>query len=693
MSGASILNRFIFKVPPNLKTQTHTHQAASKHLVETILNHIKADSLSKAVSVLFNSPFTFPFSLYARLFKLCSSNLALLKLESHLFTFNPSPPVFLVNRAIEAYGACGFLNDAKKLFGAMRQRDGGSWNAIIKACAQLGSGEEALGLFSDMRLQGVCPNEITLASVLGSCGVVLDLFVSRQVHGLVLKYGFYENVILRSSLVDVYGKCGDMDEARRMFDEIDCPNEVTWNVIIRRYLEVGDVHEAVVMFFKMFRVNTRPLSYTLSNALLACSGLFALEEGMQIHGLAAKLSFDGDAVVSSSLIGMYAKCGKVGNARRIFDQISSRDLICWTSMVSAYAMTGGTREARELFNKMPERNVVSWNAMLAGYTRNLQWEEALDFVLLMCRTAKPMDSVTLGLVLNVCAGLSDLELGKQVHGFIYRHGIYSNIFVGNALLDMYGKCGNLKSAGVWFYQMSQSRDCISWNALLTSYARHQRSEQAISTFGEMQWQTKPSEFTFGTLLTVCANIGAIDQGKQIHGFIVRNGYLIDTVIRGALVCMYSKCHHLLYALLIFREAASRDLILWNSMILGCCHNRMGKEVLRLFKFMEEEGVQPDHVTFRGVLRACLSEGRVKLGMQYFDSMSDKYYVMPQLEHYECMIELFCKFGCKKELKQFIKGMSCEPTNPMLTKVIDACREYGWTRLGEWAAERLKELNA
>ncbi|XP_050228317.1 pentatricopeptide repeat-containing protein At3g26540 [Mercurialis annua] len=684
-----------YRILANEISKIQTKPTISKALTTTILAHLKANRLQKAVSTLFVSDSPVPYPLYAQLFQFCSSNLAIVearKVESHLVTFSPNPPVFLLNRAIETYGKCGCLNDAQELFDEMPQRDGGSWNAIIKAYSQSGYADKALGLFINMNKDGVLANAITFASVLGSCGDVFELNLSKQIHGLIVKYGFCGNVILRSALVDVYGKCEVMSEARLMFDEIENCNDVTWNIIVRRYLDAGNETEAVNIFFKMFQTNVKPLNFTFCNALTACSAMGALDEGMQIHGVAIKFSFAADEAVSSSLSNMYAKCGMIESARMVFDQPGLRDLVSWTSMVSAYAMHGKTREARKLFEEMPNRSVVSWNAMLAGYTRSLQWEEAFDFLCLMRQTTDDLDHVSLGLLLNVCAGLSDLEMGKQAHGFIYRHGFSSNILVGNAILDMYGKCGNLKSARVWFYQMSQSRDSISWNVLLTSYARHHQSEEAMIIFGEMQWEIKPSSFTFGTLLAACANISALGHGKQIHGFMIRNGYDIDIVIRGALVDMYSKCHCLAYALTVFRDETSRDVIVWNSVILGCCHNGRGKEVLQLFELMEEEGVEPDHVTFKGVLLACMYEGHVKLAMKYFNSMSNRYCVIPRLEHYECMIELFSRYRYMRELETFVHKMPFDPTASMLIRVFDACKEHGCSRLGEWAAKQLNELN-
>ncbi|KAK6257619.1 hypothetical protein QUC31_001078 [Theobroma cacao] len=691
VNAASILNRLL-----QYKTHKPQNQPNSlKSVTQSILTHLKSGRLQKAVSVLFAYPEPFPHSLYAHLFHLCSAKDAIVearKLESHLVTFCPLPPVFLLNRAIETYGKCGCLVDARELFDEMPERDGGSWNTMITAYARNGFQEKALCLFSEMNREGILPNEITFASVLGSCGVVLELGLSRQIHAMVVKYGYSNNVVLGSSLVDVYGKCGVISDARRIFDQIENPNDVSWNVIVRRYLEIGDGKEAVSMFFRVFRGDVRPLNFTFSNALVACSSMSALKEGMQIHGVVFKINFEKDKVVSSSLIGLYVKCGRLESARMIFDQLGSKDLISWTAIMSGYAMCGRTREARELFNMMPERNVISWNAMLAGYTHLFQWEDALEFVFLMRRMTKEIDHVTLVLVLNVCAGISDVEMGKQVHGFIYRHGFCSNIFVGNALLDMYGKCGTLNSARVWFYQMSQERDTVSWNALLTSYAQHHRSEQAMTFFNEMQWESRPCKFTFGTLLAACANMFALNHGKQIHGFMIRNGYELDMVIRGALVDMYCKCRCVLYALAIFKEAALRDVVLWNTMIFGCCHNGRGREVLELVGLMEEEGVKPDHVTFQGILLACICEHEAELGKQYFNSMSNDYCIIPRLEHYDCMIEIYSRCGCMEELEKFIKSLPFEPTVAMLTRVFDACEKHGAVRFGEWAAEQHNQLN-
>lgn len=667
-----------------------------KTITNKIFAHLKLNSLSKAVSILFESPVPFDFSLYASLFNLCASRRAVVetrKVESHLLTFNLTPPIFLLNRAIEAYGKCECMDDARELFDEMPQRDGGSWNALISAYAHNGFAEEALGVFLDMKKEGFSWNEISFASVLGCCGSLLEIYFAKGIHGLILKYGFCGNVIIGSSIVDVYGKGGFLSDARRMFDELCNPNEVSWNVIIRRHYDMGEERMAVLLFFEMIRRNdVMPLSFTAANCLRACSKISAINEGMQIHGFAIKTNLVDSLVVSGSLIDMYAKHGDLETAHSVFNLPKARDLINWTSIVTAYAANGRTEEARKLFNEMPERNVVSWNAMLAGYTHFHKWEDALEFVYLTCKKNIEIDHVTIMLILSTCAGLLDVELGKQVHAFVYRRLFNSNLFVGNALLNMYGKCGDLRSCRAWFYQMSHLRDAVSWNSILTTHARHKRSEEVMMVIWKMLEETPPNKHTLATILAACANIFSLESSKQIHGFLVRHDYDMDIVINGALIDAYSKCRCLNYALVVFKATASRDLILYNSMILGCCHNQRGDIALELFEMLKSEGLKPDNITFQGVLHAAICEGRVELGRRYFDAMISEYCVIPRLEHYESMIELYCRYGFMGELENFVKEMPFEPTAAMLIRVFDACHDYRCERFGKWTADRLNGLN-
>ncbi|PKU60240.1 Pentatricopeptide repeat-containing protein [Dendrobium catenatum] len=452
----------------------------------SILHHIAAGDLRASITVLRATPSSFPASVYSRLLHLCASRRALVAarcVESHIISSSfPSPPsTFLLNRAIETYALCGSISDARELFDEMPHRTGGTWNAMISAYASAGCPSDAIALFVRMNVSGIRPKDVTFASVLRSCSSLLALTLARQVHGLILKFGFCVNVILGTSLVDVYGKCQIMDEAHKQFDEIPDPNPVSWNVIVRRYLDFGQAEKALCMFLRMIHVGVIPLNFTVSSALVACSDSSWLSVGCQIHGIVVKNGYETDYIVENSIMELYAN---------------------------------------------------------------------------------------------------------------------------NALLDMYTKCGNLKSADLWFLQMGSRRDKVSWNSLLAGYARHGRSEEAFDIFIEMLKETAPNEFTFSLMLAASANIFMLEHGKQIHACLIRNGFNIDVIIRGALVDMYCKCRLLDYAVRVFEKESSRDVVLWNSAILGFAYNGRGAYSIELFEAMQRDGIRPDNITFIGALSAC-----------------------------------------------------------------------------------------
>ncbi|KAK1265362.1 Pentatricopeptide repeat-containing protein [Acorus gramineus] len=303
----------------------------------------------------------------------------------------------------------------------------------------------------------------------------------------------------------------------------------------------GTSRWTVEAFFRAIAASDPPLlTFTFSSALVACAYVGALGGGRRIHSTAIKRDIVGtDHAVATSLVEMYAKCGALGDARRLFERTPSQDVMLWTSIVSGYASRG--RVAEVLFVEMPVvKSLVSWNAMLSGYVCPSRHDHALDFAIKILRAVAGVDHVTLRLILNACAGLACFKTGEQVHAFVYRHGYNSNRSVNNALLDMYGKCGALRSAETWFFAMGSQRDRISWNSLISGFVCHKRSEEALDVLAEMR---RPNEVTFSTIFAGCVNVFALREGKQIDAYMIRNNFETGGVIvRGALVDMYSKCH-------------------------------------------------------------------------------------------------------------------------------------------------------
>ncbi|CAD6260832.1 unnamed protein product [Miscanthus lutarioriparius] len=672
--------------------------------VSAISNHVAAGHLFAAIDALpaCSASSLLPPSLYASLLRLATSRRSLAaarRVASHLASSSSSSPstsisstpTFLFNRAIESLAACGSLADAREMFDAMPRRDGGSWNAIISASSRAGHPAEALSLFADMNSLGIRPKDVTLASVLACCAECLDLRGAQQLHGHMAKRDFQSNVILGTALVDVYGKCLVLTDARRVFDGILQPNDISWNVIIRRYLLAGMGDMAVHMFFRMVWAGVRPLVYTVTHAMLACRDNGALKEGRCIHTFVLRHGYEHHVHVRSSVVDMYAKCGDIDAAQRLFNLAPKKDVVMSTSVVSGLAACGRFADAKRVFDGMEQHNLVSWNAMLTGYVKSMDLTGALDLFQQMRHETKELDVVTLGSVLNACTGLLDLGKGEELHALALKFGLFSYPFLMNALVRLYSKCGCLRNAErLLLFEMGSERDRFSWNSLISGYERHSMSEAALHALREMQSEAKPSQSTFSSALAACANIFLLNHGKQIHAYMIRNGYDIDDILQSALVDMYSKCRLFDYSSRIFELGLSNDVILWNSMIFACAYNSKGDYGLELFDEMRKQGIRPDSVTFLGALVSCISEGHVGLGRSYFTLMTDEYSIVPRIEHYECMIELLGKHGYMVELEDFMDHMPFEPTTAMWLRIFDCCREYGNSKLGERAAQRIND---
>jgi pentatricopeptide repeat protein len=484
-----------------------------------------------------------------------------------------------------------------------------------------------------------------------------------------------------------------LKDARKAFDDILLPNAVSWNVIIRQYVLAGMGDMAVQMFFRMVRAGVKPLVYTVSHALLACRDNRALEEGRCIHTFVLRHGYANHLHVRSSVIDMYAKCGAIDAAQRLFNLAPVKDMVMSTAIVSGLASCGRIADAKQVFDGMEHHNLVSWNAMLTGYVKSRVLTGALDLFLQMRQETKELDDVTLGSVLNACTGLLDIGKGEEVHALALKCGFFSHPFLMNALLRMYSKCGCLRSAErLLLFEMGTGRDRYSWNSLISGYERHSMSEAALHALRKMQSEAKPSQSTFSSTLAACANVFLLKHGKQIHAYMIRNGYEIDDILRSALIDMYSKCRVFDYSIKVFEAELSDDVILWNSMIFGCAYSGKGDYGLELFDEMRKKGIRADTVTFLGALVCCISEGHVGLGRSYFTLMTGEYSLIPRVEHYECMIELLGKHGYMVELEDFIEHMPFQPTTAMWFRIFDCCREYGNRKLGERAAQHINDGN-
>lgn len=396
-----------------------------------------------------------------------------------LFDRLPQRNIFSWNSFLTALTKSGFLDEAASIFHSMPQRDQCSWNSIVSGFAQHDRFHEALDYFVKMHRENFVLNEYTFGSGLSACAGLKDLEMGMQIHCLIPKFMYSCHVFIGSALVDMYAKCGSVVFSRKVFDEMNQRNRVSWNSLITCYEQNGPVSEALVVFKRMMGSGIEPDEVTLASVVSACASLEAIREGRQIHARLMKCEKSrNDLILGNALVDMYAKCGKINEARHVFDRMPVRDVVSETSMVSGYAKASSVKAARLMFAKMTERNIVSWNALIAGYTQNGDNEEAVGLFLLLRRESVWPTHYTFGNLLNACANLANLLLGRQAHAHVVKHGFQfqssgeSDIFVGNSLIDMYMKCGSVKDGcqvfntmvekGLGLVECNDSRICTKW---------------------------------------------------------------------------------------------------------------------------------------------------------------------------------------------------------------------------------------
>jgi pentatricopeptide repeat protein len=292
-------------------------------------------------------------------------------------------------------------------------------------------------------------------------------------------------------------------------------------------------------------------------------------------------------------------------------------------------------------------------------------------------------------VLKACAGVGDLNLGKSVHGSVVKFGFEDDVHVRNTMVHMYCCCaGGIECARKVFDEIL-NLDSVSWSAMIGGYVRVGWSSDAVELFREMQMVgVRPDEITMVSVLSACTDLGALELGKWVESYVEKEGIQKSVELCNALIDMFAKCGNVDKALKLFRNMTGRTIVSWTSVIDGLAMHGRGMEAISLFEEMIGAGVEPDDVAFIGLLSACSHSGLVDEGKRYFSSMVEKYGRVPKIEHYGCMVDMFCRAGHVKEALEFIHKMPLQPNPIVLRTLISACRAHGELKLGESITKQL-----
>ncbi|KAK6923435.1 E motif [Dillenia turbinata] len=453
--------------------------------------------------------------------------------------------------------------------------------------------------------------------VVSACAELHSVKYGKAIHGLSSKLGIFNgNSAIGSSFVYMYSKCGEMDDAHVVFDEILVRDVVAWTALVIGYVQNGESEKGLVCFRDMHRIGRdngeRPNCRTFEGALQACGNLGAVLEGRCLHGLAIKTGiFQCAQAVESSLLFMYCRCGTPEEAYISFCEVSDRDLTSWTSIISVYAKKGCVRECIVLFSEMQASGVhpdeIVLSCMLLGFGNSMRISE-----------------------------------GKAFHGYIIRASYELDQSVCNALLSMYCKFG-LFDHGEKLFGGVCERNMESWNIIVDGYGRIGLETKCIELFREMQYIGVECDFSsLVTVINSCSQLGATQLGMSLHCYVIKKLAVVDISVWNSLLNMYGKCGKFAFAWSLFSRTR-RDTMTWNTLI--SVYNQIGhfSEALSLFDKMISENAKPDSITFRNLLSACSNLASLENGERIHSYIKKEKFEL-NLSLATALVDMYAKCG-------------------------------------------------
>ncbi|KAG9443715.1 hypothetical protein H6P81_015055 [Aristolochia fimbriata] len=500
------------------------------------------------------------------------------------------------------------------------------------------------------------PSVRKLASFLENCP---DSEFLRRVHARILTFGHGSSIFLGSKLVSSYASFDKLSESKSILDKIINRNLSLWTSIIIGYFRAGQFSEVLYLYLLMKQRGIGIDSSSLTFSLKSCTELGFVQVGRQIHADAFKVNLNFDRFVGASLIGFYSKCGHMDNVKRVFEEISEKDVVVYTAIITgvtlvsllqaagqvegllegrsihAYAIRRGMDHLDEvletsiidmyikccdlisvelIFRQTKKKSVASWNALICGLVQYGRAFEAVELFALLTREGTKPDSISIANALTGCADLKCLHWGTSIHNYVIRQEKPLDVVAITALIDMYMRCNRTKMSKYLFDRI-EIRDVILYNVIVAGFLSSGLPNMAFDMFGAMLEEgIKPNTATILNILGACSDFGDAEKGRTVHGYIIRCGFDLDLEISNQTLHMYTKVGHLDMARQIFNWISRKDLVSWTSMIMGYVSHGHADEAIELYFLMQEAGVGLDAVTILGLLQAfsylgCLKQAK------------------------------------------------------------------------------------
>nr|UPT48830.1 pentatricopeptide repeat protein AaPPR887 [Agave angustifolia] len=439
---------------------------------------------------------------------------------------------------IDFYARCGLMDEASRIFDGMVEVDVVSFTSLISGFCRNNMFDSAVTVFDRMVRQGVEPNEHSVTSALMACGPLLG----EQIHAYMVKTMIDQSVYSSSALIELYSRSYEFNQAKLVFEKLDDKNVVSWSLMISCCLHNNQAEDALKLFQDMIFEDIKPNEFTFATTIQACrmcSG--SIKFGQQLHCLVIKLNLVLDNRISNALITMYSRSGGVEELEKVFKRTKNRDVASWCAAISGYFQNGFIERSIRLLCEMHKE----------GYTPN---------------------EYGISSALSSCANLAVLDQGRQFHCLALKSGCDFDLCIGNALVNMYGKCGFFDDARLVFDVMT-THDVMSWNSLIHSYAHHGHGQTAIKVFDEMVELNRfvPDHSTFVAILVACNHMGCVGEAieyfkvmKDLYGIIPSSSHYACLVDMMGRVGLLSEALHV-----IEQMPFEPNVLVWKT-LLGSC---------------------------------------------------------------------------------------------------------------------------
>ncbi|GAB2291810.1 hypothetical protein Dimus_026061 [Dionaea muscipula] len=504
----------------------------------------------------------------------------------------------------------------------------------LKASASFSITQQPLpGEIIDARLHYLCKSGLTDEAIaaldaLAHCGLKVKSKTYTQLLDYCIELNKFQlgrvlharvhlvdkiNPFVGTTLIGMYAKCGSLAEARKVFDEMVERNLFSWSAIIGAYHREHRWAEVLDLFGMMMGEGTLPDHFLLPKILVACGNCGDYGTGKVIHSLVVRCGLSCYTHVSNALMSAYAKCGRLSLAWRFFVRMDERDLVSWNSIIYAHCQRGKNAEARWLFDMMREEGIepslLTWNVLISGHCQSGD-----------CSTA-----------MNLKKEMEDLGL---------------------------------------------TPDVFTWTSLISGCAQNSRAFEALELFMEMLfWGVQPTRVTIASVVSACASLKSLKNGQELHSLASKMELAENVLVGNSLIDMYSKCGELEAAYRVFDAIFEKDAWTWNSMISGYCQGGYLGKAYDLFMKMQESGLQPSAVTWNLIISAYVQSGSEDRAMDLFHQMGKGGIVKPDTSSWNSLISGYLQIGDKNKafgLFRKMQSYGVRPNSVTVLTILAAC---------------------